>query len=273
MLIYLLIIILALAGIYLVLIMPKVVNKPDTSSFMGFFYAHRGLHRGKEIPENSMAAFKLAVENDYGIELDVQVSKDNIPLVFHDNNLKRVCGIDRKVNDLTFKELRELNLYASNEKIPHLQELLDLVDGRVPLIIEIKASANEALLSSTIASYLDKYRGTYCIESFNPIVVMWYKQNRPSTIRGQLASKKIYENATIKNRFLNFTLRNFMFNFLTKPDFIAFNHEYKHLISYNLCRIIFKPLTIAYTIQTQDDLNRNKNKFDLFIFDNFIPMK
>lgn len=271
MLIYRLIIILALAGIYLLLIMPKVVNKPDISSFMGFFYAHRGLHRGKEIPENSMAAFKLAVENDYGIELDVQLSKDNIPLVFHDNNLKRVCGIDRKVNDLTFEKLRKLNLYDSNEEIPHLQELLDLVDGRVPLIIEIKASANEKLLSRTIASYLDKYNGIYCVESFNPIVVMWYKQNRPSTIRGQLASKKIYKKTTIKNRFLNFALRNLMFNFLTKPNFIAFNHEYSHLISYNLCRILFKPLTVAYTIQAQGDLNKKKSKFDLFIFENFTP--
>ncbi|MDR7869263.1 MAG: glycerophosphodiester phosphodiesterase family protein [Tissierellaceae bacterium] len=276
MIIYFLYILLALTSIYLILIMPKIINRPDITKFMGRLYAHRGLHQGKSIPENSLAAFKLAVENNYGIELDVQLSMDGVPVVFHDDNLKRVCGIDRKVKDLNFDELRELTLYDSKEKIPHFQEVLDLVDGKVPLIVEIKssnASDREALSCNTIAPYLDKYNGVYCVESFNPIVVLWYKNNRPSVVRGQLATKSINKKPTFKNRLLNFTLRNLLFNFLAKPDFIAYNHKNSSLVSYNLCRTLYKPLTVAYTIQSQEDLEKNEDKFDLFIFDNFIPLE
>lgn len=120
--------------------MPKVLNKPNLSGFMGRYYAHRGLHQDKNIsPENSLAAFQLAVDNNYGIELDVNLTMDHVPIVFHDGDLKRVCGLDKKVNEMTFEELKSLRLYNSNERIPHLQEVLDLVDNQVPLIIELKA--------------------------------------------------------------------------------------------------------------------------------------
>lgn len=269
-------IIIILAVIYLMMIMPKNSNRSDRSQFMGRFYAHRGLHQGKNIPENSLAAFKLAVDNGYGIEFDVRLTKDKVPVVFHDANLKRVCGVDKMVRDMDYEELREHTLYDSDEKIPHLQEVLDLVDGKVPLIVEIKVSkafSSENLVCSMINLYLHQYKGVYCIESFNPLIPYWYKKNMPHIIRGQLATKNVYERTKIKNRLLNFTLRNLLYNFFTKPDFIAYNHKYKNLISYNLCRTLYKPLTIAYTIQSQDDLDKNKNKFDIFIFDNFIPQK
>ena len=274
MFIYFVFILLILAPIYLIMIMPKIIHRPDTNGFMGRYYAHRGLHQGTDIPENSLSAFKLAINNDYGIELDVQLSKDKIPVVFHDNNLKRVCGIDKKVKDLTFDKLRTLTLYDSNEKIPHFQEVLDIVDGQVPLIIEIKASGTfeeDKTTCNIVSAYLDRYKGIYCVESFNPIIVQWYKKNRPNVIRGQLATKNIYKKTTIKNRFLNFTLRNLLYNYMTKPDFIAYNHEFSHFISYNLCRTLYKPLTVAYTIQSQDDLNKSHDKFDILIFENFIP--
>lgn len=275
MLIYFILIVLAIMALYLIMIMPKILNRPDLKDFMGIDYAHRGLHQDKNIsPENSLTAFKLAVDKNYGIELDVQLSKDGVPLVFHDDSLKRVCGIDVKVKDMDYKDLRQLNLYESNEKIPHLKEVLDLVDGKVPLIVEIKASKaleSEALYCEAIAPYLDNYKGIYCVESFNPIVVFWYKVNRPDVIRGQLASKSIYKNSTIKNRLLNFSLRNLMFNFLSKPDFIAYNHKFSDLLSYNICRWLYRPLTVAYTIKSQEELDKKINKFDLFIFEDFYP--
>lgn len=272
MLIYFILIVLIIIAVYLILIMPKIINKPDLKDFMGLSYAHRGLHQEKNIsPENSLAAFQLAVDNDYGIELDVQLSKDLVPVVFHDASLKRVCGIDKKVRDMDYKELRELNLYDSNEKIPHLQELLDLVDDRVPLIVELKVYRNEDIDCPIIAGYLDSYKGLYCIESFNPISVLWYKKNRPQIVRGQLASKNIHGNKMLKEKILNFTLRNLMYNFLTKPDFIAYNQNISHLVSYNICRALYKPLTVAYTIKSQYVLNDKRDKFDLFIFEDFYP--
>lgn len=272
MLIYFISIILAIVVVYLILIMPKILNKPDLKDFKGIYYAHRGLHQEKNIsPENSLAAFKLAVDHGYGIELDVQLSKDKVPVVFHDGDLKRLCGLSKKVRDMSFKELRDLYLYDSQEKIPSLEEVLKLVDGRVPLIVELKVFNNENLDCSIIASYLDRYKGLYCIESFNPIAVLWYKKNRPHIIRGQLATVKIHSKPIFKQRILNFTLRNLMYNFFTKPDFIAYNYKISHLVSYNLCRALYRPLTVAYTIKSQESLDKQYKKFDLFIFESFTP--
>lgn len=252
--------------------MPKMLNRPDLKDFKGIYYSHRGLHEEKNIsPENSLAAFKLAVDKGYGIELDVQVTKDLIPIVFHDGNLKRVCGVDKKVRDMTLSKLRKLRLYDSNERIPTLKEVLDLVDGKVPLIVELKVYTNEEIDCPKIAQLLDDYKGLYCIESFNPISLLWYKKNRPDIVRGQLATKNIHDNSSFKQKILNFLLRNLMFNYLTKPDFIAYNQNISHLASYNLSRNLYKPLTIAYTIKSQEILNEKRDKFDLFIFEGFYP--
>lgn len=274
MIIYFMWIIIALISLYLILIMPKIFNRPDVSNFMDTYYAHRGLHQNKNVsPENSLAAFRLAVDSNYGIELDVQLTKDLIPVVFHDSNLKRLCDINKNVRDLSFDELRKLNLYDSEEKIPSLEEVLTLVRGRVPLIIELKVYSREDFDCPIIASYLDNYQGLYCIESFNPIAVLWYKKNRPQIVRGQLATKKTYKKPSFVQNILNFSLRNLMCNFFTKPDFIAYDKNYSHLISYNICKTLYKPLTVAYTIQSQDSLDKQYKKFDLFIFDSFIPQK
>jgi glycerophosphoryl diester phosphodiesterase len=125
--------------LYLLAIMPNIRSRHDLGPWQVRYFAHRGLHNNNsEAPENSMAAFKLAVSHNYGIELDVQLSKDKVPVVFHDFNLKRACGVDKKVKDLTFAELQELTLFKSEERIPSLQSVLDMVNGQVPLIIEFK---------------------------------------------------------------------------------------------------------------------------------------
>jgi glycerophosphoryl diester phosphodiesterase len=271
---YLIIFLITLSLLYLILIMPRITNKPDVSGFMGRHYAHRGLHKGKDIPENSLTAIKLAVEHGYGIEFDIQVTKDQVPIVFHDDSLERVCGIDKNISDLNYDELKEITLYDSKEKIPHLKEVLDLVDGKVPLIIELKAGKafdRESIICNTVSPYLDNYKGTYCIESFNPLILLWYKRNRPNIIRGQLATNKSFPNTDLINRLFNFLLRNLLFNGFTKPDFIAYNHKFSKLFTFNLCRKLYKPLTVAYTIQTQEDMDKALKIYDLIIFDEFIP--
>ena len=143
-----------LAALYFLLLIPR-FRSPDCGALMGYYYAHRGLHNLNEgVPENSMKAFRLAVEKGYGIELDVQLSADGIPVVFHDNTLARMCGVNRRVRELTLAELKALSLGGTKEQIPTFQEFLEMVDGRVPLIVEIKmekwdaripAAANELL--------------------------------------------------------------------------------------------------------------------------------
>jgi len=175
--------------VYLVAIMPKMISRNDSALFKWIFYAHRGLYNNQsKAPENSLSAFKLAIDNIYGIELDVRLTKDNIPIVFHDASLKRACGLDKDVRDVTFSELEKLNIFDSDEKIPLFKEVMNLIDGKVPVIIELKPNGNDTLICDIVASILDNYKGVYCIESFNPIITYWYKKNRPHVIRGQLST-------------------------------------------------------------------------------------
>ncbi len=262
-----------LTVLYLLAIMPKMKHRPDLTPFRGRYYAHRGLHQSKrKSPENSMAAFKMAVDQNYGIELDVQLSKDNIPVIFHDYNLQRICGVDKKVCDLTYEELLEYNLYNSKEKIPTLKSFLEMVDGKVPLIVEFKVEASNTLVCDEAIKLLDNYKGVYCIESFNPLVLLWFKKNRPNIMRGQLASNLLKDKES-GNQFLYFILQNLLLNFMTKPDFIAYNHVHRYMLSLKLCRLLYKIPTFAWTIKTSEDLESNRGYFDFFIFDHFVPNK
>ncbi|MDU5080066.1 glycerophosphodiester phosphodiesterase family protein [uncultured Tissierella sp.] len=268
---YILGIILMVIILYLLAIMPETLNRPDLSLFYKRYYAHRGFHKEKFIaPENSMAAFQLAINHGFGIEFDIQLSKDRVPVVFHDFNLKRVCGIDKNVNELTFQELRGLTLFDSKEKIPHLKEVIDLVNGQVPLIVEIKSRFNYLSICSIVASYLDNYSGGYCVESFNPLAVLWYKKNRPQVVRGQLSTN--YLKSEIKqSKIFSFLLQNLMFNFITRPHFISYNYKYHDNLSFILCKRLYKVTTIAYTIPSKIELDNYLKYFDLFIFENFLP--
>ncbi|WMJ86006.1 glycerophosphodiester phosphodiesterase family protein [Anaerocolumna sp. MB42-C2] len=259
--------------LYLLAIMPKITNRHDLKSWQGKYYAHRGLHQNpKTAPENSLAAFRLAVEHNFGIEMDVQLSKDKIPVVFHDFNLKRVCGVNKKVRDLTFAELQELTLYDSKEQIPSFQSVLDMVNGQVPLIVEFKVEIFDTSVCKITAPMLEKYNGRYCIESFNPLVLLWYKRNRPNIMRGQLASNLI-KDKEVGSATLYFILQNLLLNFITKPDFISYNYIHRKTLSLILCRRFYKVPTFAWTIKSQEGLEESRNSFDFFIFDHFIPQE
>lgn len=266
-------ILLGIIVLYLFLIMPRILNKRDFEPFLNTYYAHRGFH-DEVIPENSMKSFEMAVKYDYGIELDVHLTKDEIPIVFHDHDLKRMCKIDKEIKDLTYEELQVLRLKNSNETIPKLVDVLNLLNGKVPLIVELKARAKDDfnLLCEKTAEILDEYQGTYCIESFNPFVLFWFKRFRPAVIRGQLSTDFI-KNKGEGDSFINFFLAYLCFNFQTKPDFIAYNHKFKNNLSYKLCRDLYKTMTFAYTIKTENELENSRDDFHLFIFENFHPRK
>ena len=255
--------------VYLFSIMPNIFKKRNLNQFENIFYSHRGLHNSQLdlSPENSLEAFKLSVENGFGIELDVQLSKDNIPVVIHDFNLSRLCGVDLDVRNLTLEDIKKYNLLNSKENIPTLQEVLDLVHGKVPLIVEIKATNNIDKTCLSVAKVLDNYMGVYCIESFNPFAALWYKKNRPDIIRGQLSTNHIKSKK--HNFILAFLLQFLCFNFLTKPDFICYNVNYKNNISFILCKKLYKVFSIAYTIPSKEMYIKSKNYYDLFIFENF----
>jgi glycerophosphoryl diester phosphodiesterase len=257
--------------LYLYAIMPKMRHKPRMEEFAKWLYAHRGLHNNKsEAPENSLKAFCLAVENHYGIELDVQLTLDEVPIILHDYSLKRPCGINKKVAEVTYEELQQYRLFQSEEKIPTFVEVLSCVDGKVPLIIELKIPWSAKRTCEIVSKILENYHGMYCIESFNPFGVIWYRKNHPEVIRGQLSSdfnKEKMDGSKVQY----FILKHLLLNFQTKPDFIAYHYIYKQCLSITLCKKLFKVNTAAWTIQSQKAFDDNKNWFDLIIFDSFIP--
>lgn len=260
------------AIMYLLAIMPKVNKRPKAAEFQNWLYAHRGLHdNATEAPENSMKAFARAMEAGYGIELDIQLSKDGVPVVFHDYTLQRVCGVPGRVSDYTCEELKRFSLYGTDERIPKFSEVLALVDGKVPLIVELKIERLDVALCPAADGLLQQYKGMYCVESFNPLGIFWYRRNRGNIVRGQLSDAFLREGEYVGG--LPFVLQNLLFNFLTKPDFVAYHHKYPNMLSRRLCRGLYRNMAAAWTIRSQAELEAAKRNFDIFIFDSFVPRR
>lgn len=255
--------------LYLLAVMPRMKGRPDYTRLYGRYYAHRGLHDNRtDAPENSMAAFEKAVKAGYGIELDVQLTKDGLPVVCHDFTLKRNCRVEGKVSDHTYEELKKFNLFDSQEHIPLFKDVLALVDGQVPLIVEIKMERPDAKVCCEADKLLKEYEGDYCIESFHPYAVQWYKKHRPNVIRGQLSSHFGREG---NHSLAMWFSKNLLLDFLTKPDFIAYNVLHENVWSRRLCRKLYHCLSVAWTVKSQEQLDQNRDRFDLFIFEGFIP--
>lgn len=256
--------------IYLLMIMPRICGKPSREKLMHHLYAHRGLFDNEsDAPENSMKAFRKAIDYGFGIEMDVQLTKDKVAVVFHDGKLERMCKVDGKVSDYTFAELQQFSLAKSKEKIPLFSDVLKLVDGKVPLIIEYKIDGVDTSVCAVGNEILENYNGVYCIESFNPFGVRWYKKHRKDVIRGQL-SEDFLKNKSGKGM-LYFVMTYLLTNFMAKPDFVAYNAKNYSNISRRICRKLYGNLAVAWTIKSQQQLDEMKEHFDLFIFDSFIP--
>lgn len=264
--IYLLMAVIAICLIYIILIFPRATKRPDREHLMHHHYAHRGLFdNASNAPENSLKAFRLAVENGYGIELDVQLSKDKVPVVFHDATLKRMCGVDGNVWDYTLEELKKFTLANSDEHIPTFKEALEVIDGKCPIIVEYKLDVVNTEVCRLGNELLKDYSGPYCIESFHPLALIWYKKNRPDVVRGQL-SMRFWNNEKYKGKPQYLFMTYLLTNVATRPDFIAYKHSDASNISRRLCKAL-GALSVAWTIRSDEQYENAKDKFDLFIFD------
>ena len=232
-------------------------------------YAHRGFHKKPEIPENSMYAFRLAVEEGFGIELDVHLTADNNLAVIHDSSLKRTCGIDLIVEDITLERAQNFILEKSeNERIPDFEEVLKLVDGRIPLVIELKTSGgNYAQLCKRMMEALEGYKGLYCIESFDPLVVKWLRENRPDIVRGQLAGGLRKSGDVNIKKSQDFLLRNLLVNLVGKPDFVAYKYSDIEAAAFRR----FKGAKFTWTVKDYDDMKRAESMGVAVIFEQFNP--
>ena len=258
-------------GFYLFASAPGIHKKKKWQHHTGWDYVHRGLYDNEHgIPENSMAAFRRAVDKGYGIELDVHLTADNQLVVFHDDTLTRMCGMNKKISSFLYSDLMQLRLLGTEEGIPLFKDVLELIDGKVPLIIELKVDgSNQNLLCPLVWQLLSRYKGDYCIESFHPFVLQWFKRHEPQVVRGQLSCNFFKENPHCD--IVLFLMSNLMTNFFTHPDFIA----YKYLdldnpaVIYN--RKLFHIMTVVWTIPGKPTYDRFKNKVDVMIFEGFEP--
>lgn len=259
--------------IYFLMIMPNLNKKRKNkmSPFEKTYIAHRGLFNNVDIPENSIPAFKKAIEYDYGIELDVQITTDKKLVVFHDADLFRICGINKKVTECSYEELLSYDLLNTQYKIPLFEDVLNLLNDKVPLIVEIKPEGPCIETCDRAIKMLNKYDLDYIVESFNPLVIYHLKHKYPDIIRGQLAYDMLKDPKNKENLFIKFICTNLLTNFLTKPDFIAYDIKARKKLSFKLISKIYKGECVAWTLKDQKTLDECKNDYQQFIFDSFIP--
>lgn len=227
--------------------------------------AHRGLH-DKNIPENSLGAFSKAIEKGYAIELDVQLLADNTVVVFHDDSLARMTGNDGYLKYLNKEDLKSLKLKGTKECIPTLQDVLTLVDGKVPLLIEIKNKHKVGKLEQTVIDLLKNYQGEFAVQSFNPFSLGYVKKHAPQILRGQLSGNFKKEDGSWIRRQL---LKRMRFNKkVSQPNFISY--EASALPNRFVKRYKDIPL-LAWTVKSKEEYLRVVKYCDNIIFENFDP--
>ena len=258
-------IIIGLFLLWLYLIAPGRRKMP--MEMFGGYYAHRGLWN-KRVPENSLSAFRRAREYGFGVELDVHLTSDGETVVFHDDDLKRMCGADKKVRDCTLRELREYRLLDSGECIPTLKEFLEAVGEDMPLIVEIKYDPRRDMICRKTISLLRERKGPFCVESFDPLIVRWFRKNEKKVFRGQLAYGLNVRGRHPLN-IKNLVLSSLAVNVLGRPDFVAFDHQCEKSVPFRIMNALYHPVLAAWTLR--DEKAMTNEKWDMRIFEGFIP--
>ena len=226
--------------------------------------AHRGYHNNKKgIPENSVLAFKKAIDNNYLIELDVRLTKDKKLVVFHDGNLKRVCGVNKRVKDLTYRELLKYNLFDTTLKVPLFSDVIKLVNGKVPILIETKYHNRYGVLEKILINELSNYKGLYAIQSFYPMSLLWLKRNTKDIPIGLLSSN--FKNDL--NRLKSIIGKTLILDLFFKTDFISY--DVKGLPNNYLSYKRDKKKIVIWTIKNKKDYDLARQYTDSLICENF----
>ncbi len=261
------------AGAWCALLRPR-RNQPGWDKLAGVKYAHRGLHNAeKGVPENSMTAFQLAVEAGFGAELDVHLMADGNLAVVHDSDLTRVCGKQAIIEDLVEEELIEYPLMGTEELIPLFQEVLELFEGKTPLIIELKVEGGNAnALTDAVMAMLEDWNGVYCLESFHPGVLLRLKERYPWVLRGQL-SQDFLKGGEVHGLSLpaRFALTNLLTSALTRPDFVAYKWQDRRNPSLRLMRALYGVHEVGWTVRDRQTMEALEAEGVPTIFEGFLP--
>lgn len=257
-----------LGGLYVLSTQGR-TNHPKLQGLKGWKYAHRGLH-DENLPENSMGAFRAALENGYGIELDIHLMKDGKLAVIHDCSLKRTAGADVKITDLTEEDLPNYRLGGTDETIPLFSQVLELFAGKAPLIIELKSDNNAAELVAAAVKIMEGYDGPYCMESFDPRCVYELRKQAPQIIRGQLTMNYFDEKDNLPKA-VKWILTQHAENILTMPDFVACRFRDRNVLGSKLARKFWGLQGVTWTLRSQEDFDTAVAEGWLPIFEGFKP--
>jgi glycerophosphoryl diester phosphodiesterase len=229
--------------------------------------AHRGLH-DETTPENSVPAFEAAIAAGISIELDVQLSKDGEAVVFHDDNVLRLTGVDRDIEKMTIEEIKALRFRGTDLQIPTFEEFLALVDGRVPILVEIKKHRKP--LERIVIERLQRYGGEFAIQAFNPFVIRYVRKLDPTIACGLLSSK--FEDMKLM-RIKKAGIKNARLFFIAKPDFLSFEiHSFPNDRIADFREKLGLPV-LAWTVKTKEELEHAKHFCDNIIFENATALK
>ncbi|MBE5783952.1 MAG: glycerophosphodiester phosphodiesterase [Clostridiales bacterium] len=263
----------AVAAAYLFLIAPNPRRRLCPARKRSWMYfAHRGLHdNNRSIPENSLAAFRLAVDKGYGIELDVHLTKDHALVVHHDDSLLRLCGEDVRLSGATLEELAGYRLGDTDEIIPTLDQVLEIVKGQVPLLIELKSDRiGDTALAARVHEKMRGYQGIWWVQSFDPLLMRWFKKHAPMVIRGQLAVDQTKQKGK-KPSLIEKMAGHLLFHFLSRPDFVAYGYETDSNFSFRVMRALFHPTLAAWTVRSKKEFDRLQDQYTVQIFEAFRP--
>ena len=230
-------------------------------------FAHRGYHCiEKGIPENSIPSFRAAISHGYGIELDVHLTSDEKLVVFHDDDLSRICGRPETIESLPLKELQSCRLQNTNETIPLFTDVLSLVGGQVPLLIELKIPKSSLGICEKTWEILKNYNGPYMVQSFNTLGIWWFRRHVPHVLRGQLSSNLTADHLP-EPWILTFVVKHLLGNVLGRPDFISYKLADLPMFEVWVLKHILHLPVAVWTLRTPDALKKGKRHYDMQIFE------
>lgn len=233
-----------------------VINKP---------IAHRGLHNF-DFPENSLPAFENAVKHGFAIELDVRLIDDQNIITFHDEKLSRMTNRDGYVPNLKIADLDDIKLRKTEYSIPTFEKVLELVNGQVPILIDIKKVGHSFTLEEKLLEMLKSYNGDYAVESFDPYSMQFFYKTAPQILRGQLSSYFHHADFDASHHDKRL-LKRLKFNDVSHPDFVAYkvtNLPNKYVKNAGL------PV-VAWTVKSELQAQKAQSICDNYIFEGFLP--
>lgn len=266
------IIVLAMIAFYFFMIASQRSDSEQTEPFQNLNCAHRGLYeKDQSVPENTLRAFERAVEHGYGVELDVQLSKDGAVVVFHDDFVDRETTYSGRVDSFTLEELQAMSLFGTHGdklNIPLFTDVMQVLDGKSPTIVELKSTDQYVELCEKTLAILRTCTGPYCVESFDPRIVYWFRKNAPDLMRGQLSESYKGWRATT-SPLKAFAMSHFWTNLLTRPNFLAYG-SMKQPLALRLARWQ-KAFLVYWTEEPDSDRDTLEQRYDCIIFEHFYP--